>query len=281
MSSRGNNSGDDDRDTTMAIRHPLHIIPISHFATYVDTIARDALSEHPMWTVIDRVWQYKHRPVRLVAIMNEAWETLSRSGSNSSSGSGSGSASSSSSSRVDRTRPPTLSWLRKHNFTLADLVVRDADDNGCAFTLRTLYDAGIVTKWNNIIDLKPTLPELFAIGVSTACSSERLNPAILRNLFGDEAALGIRNSPFNFTPQLYAREYATQLTPRALDALGVNLAKWLAAPGVLKSIGSSNIATMLSLGTRKQWIDIGLNESMLVGPDTGIARIEDIPWKPR
>ena len=164
---------------------------------------------------------------------------------------------------------------------MTDIVVRDAADNeGCAFSLKQLVDTGVVHKWADIVALQPTLAELLGVGVPVSCALERLNPMLLRELIGIEAIAGLRAPPFNFTARLYARDYATQLTPLALDALGVTLDKWLAVEGVMEIVGP-RIRAILSLGPRRQWTKIGLTESRLVNVHTGITTIADIPWLDR
>jgi hypothetical protein len=162
---------------------------------------------------------------------------------------------------LDIQAPPSPAELLALGLQFKDVF----DDDKCAFSLHDLKNWG--ASWNDVIALKPTLDDLLAVNVSQK-RSERVNPVIIRELYGEEGIRTLYMKPYAFGRGMYLEQYVTVLTPNDLDALGIDLKSLKVTE--MAELGKKKAAhVMLRLAGPEEWTRVGLNVSHLKAAGLG------------
>ena len=239
----------------MATPHPLTILPTSSLLSALDQVTKKP-AVHPLRQRVNAYLKKRDGPSQLSDLTNKAGVFFSRmvTGQN---------------VVAFQHLPPTYQELRTLRFTFNDLF----DDNTCAFSLEELYDAGVITSWEQVQAFNPTINDLLGVGV-TESRFDRFNPQVIRTLFGDAAITPLHQQLF-VDPGLFWTKYLGQIHPDTLDALGLDLNTVLATPENVAYIAGAPARLMLSAGPPDRWSNIGLKRAHLKTLDLG-ASLQEI-----
>jgi hypothetical protein len=160
---------------------------------------------------------------------------------------------------------PSRSDLSVLNIQFNDLF----DDDKCALSLEELHECETLATWEDVLALKPMLNDLLAVDV-TEGRAERVNPIVIRSLYGDSAIQSLALPPFKFGYRKYIEQYTSRLHPLVLDALGMDIGKLFDSnPESLQRIRGAQAQAMLQIAVPEEWASIGLKRIHLFGLGLG------------